>query len=1360
MQGTTSEKDAVQSYVCTIVVKKPADPKKFVNASPRRAQPKRAVTHQQGLSGQRVTEDFFTSRSKKQTENVNQEPQEEKKIVELEEIAEKSMDETQEPELEKKGVEQDGSFQQQIENSGSDSVSNGNSDSHSEIEQLDENRKSEEPLDGLTPSQNVHETRAEQMDSTKESLQETSVVDPLLLPENSENSANSGSTTTNTTDTAATNTTDTAATNVTNNTTFENQQTTLPAVDEEQQESPRSESEESTSDSELGEPNKLEQHEEQQKDNQETIKDDEETRLPPQESPNNEPEVPEKKSELIDPLKELVQDTLAYDQNTDPLPLDNEHGHFIRTSPLITSITSIPSIPIDEQLLHELNISEIVLHNSTVPVSLQVESKIDQLFGQDTQTTELGDVPDENQLLLQQMEKNMRDFSSIWDQNTESLEDKHQEVTGEQPGQEVTGEQQVAPNGDRKGPIGKHETNEDRNDFLYNTIEEMKRSGKKDSSEEPYIPNQKIIDEEINSFVRSFSAEEGILPASSIMLETEIHDQNTLPAAPVLIENETAPTEEITLHYSIPTIPTQESETLVESGSGLSDSGSLAKADFIRILRESSSNEKHSSSRTLSPPIKQLPSSRRSTSLQFIPKVSYEERKPRTSLESLPLAAKKSRSSESVSPRSGKSSPLSNSPRATSAPSFSPQPTDSNPSETTDILPEMEIDGSPIPLGPLPLPLPLPSIVLSTSSNSAIIPALPTSPPPELPEQFARNRKKSSLGVALPLGNTSPRSSPTNSPRNKKFVAGFTNERRLSVLDSSILPNWPLPASVSSYAEPIRSVRFISKTNPATDNTKSKDRTKLNLRGIDLKSKNSAESPRSVRDASARLNRRESYTNKERNTSKTSGDFTQKPIPRAVPTKPETPKNVSQEREKDGSRSIQRKSKQDKNADRSSIHRKLKFGENRLHSEPNLTRWKKVQNSNRASPDEKPGILVFNSPEGMTNPDLLEGDEEQPEKKKGVPVNMYGFEMDDSNQEESNTKKKKQRIKPVAKWEDYLISIQGDFNRLKPSKNLKDLVRSVGIPPDIRGKVWIQITNTSRSYQKATQLYPNIQKDYVDKTLLPEQRYEPPSSTTTNTDPTDTNKPTEPIKDESQQTEKNHLPIKNQYQHQIEIDLPRTFPNNVYFKKNKVQNSLRRILHAYTWHRPDVGYCQSMNFLVAIMLFFVDEEMGFWLLCSIIDNVLPPGYFSQDLLGLRIDVEVFKVIFAQRLPKLSKHFDNMNVEAHSFIYQWFLSLYINVFPAEMAMRFLDCLFYDGSKMLFRVALALFTTQQKALLSSNDQLVLYSLCKNLPSTVTDMDSLLLVAYTIPVSNNKLKEMRTQASIALKTKYSGKNSPHPS
>jgi hypothetical protein len=59
-------------------------------------------------------------------------------------------------------------------------------------------------------------------------------------------------------------------------------------------------------------------------------------------------------------------------------------------------------------------------------------------------------------------------------------------------------------------------------------------------------------------------------------------------------------------------------------------------------------------------------------------------------------------------------------------------------------------------------------------------------------------------------------------------------------------------------------------------------------------------------------------------------------------------------------------------------------------------------------------------------------------------------------------------------------------------------------------------------------------------------------------------------------------------------DLRRTFPDNVMFESEEGISALRRVLVAYSWLNPEIGYCQSMNFISALFLLFMDEEDAFW----------------------------------------------------------------------------------------------------------------------------------------------------------------------
>lgn len=48
--------------------------------------------------------------------------------------------------------------------------------------------------------------------------------------------------------------------------------------------------------------------------------------------------------------------------------------------------------------------------------------------------------------------------------------------------------------------------------------------------------------------------------------------------------------------------------------------------------------------------------------------------------------------------------------------------------------------------------------------------------------------------------------------------------------------------------------------------------------------------------------------------------------------------------------------------------------------------------------------------------------------------------------------------------------------------------------------------------------------------------------------------------------------------------------------------SLRRVLRAFCWRNPALGYTQSLNFVAATLLIFMPEEEAFWTLVTIVEG--------------------------------------------------------------------------------------------------------------------------------------------------------------
>ncbi|KAK8062444.1 TBC domain-containing protein [Apiospora hydei] len=247
----------------------------------------------------------------------------------------------------------------------------------------------------------------------------------------------------------------------------------------------------------------------------------------------------------------------------------------------------------------------------------------------------------------------------------------------------------------------------------------------------------------------------------------------------------------------------------------------------------------------------------------------------------------------------------------------------------------------------------------------------------------------------------------------------------------------------------------------------------------------------------------------------------------------------------------------------------------------------------------------------------------------------------------------------------------------------------------------------------------------------------------------------------------------------IERDLHRTFPDNIKFRsphnssapnteaarnrnstatltvptgnaaradETEMISALRRVLHAFSIYNPRIGYCQSLNFLAGLLLLFVEsEEQAFWLL-NIITRVYLPGTHEMSLEGANVDLAVLMSSLRDSMPavwsKIGGELDGTDavVKPKSRRHRkgpeptrlppitlcmtaWFMSCFIGTLPIETTLRVWDVFFYEGSKTLFRIALAVFKIGENEIKSVSDPMEIFQVVQTIPRRLIDANALM-------------------------------------
>lgn len=208
----------------------------------------------------------------------------------------------------------------------------------------------------------------------------------------------------------------------------------------------------------------------------------------------------------------------------------------------------------------------------------------------------------------------------------------------------------------------------------------------------------------------------------------------------------------------------------------------------------------------------------------------------------------------------------------------------------------------------------------------------------------------------------------------------------------------------------------------------------------------------------------------------------------------------------------------------------------------------------------------------------------------------------------------------------------------------------------------------------------------------------------------------------------------------IKIDVPRTFPENIYFEVHK--NELFNVLVAFAHQNASVGYCQGLNYIAGLIIIVTkDEVASFWLLKHLVENVVP-NYHTKTMSGLQRDIFVIEQLIKIREPLINEKINELGIPWAVILTKWLICLFSEVLPVETVLRIWDVMFAEGYKIVFRAALAIVVTLREDIMKTNDISELAELFRNVSKDprMLDCHSFLEAMFRIKLKRRDIDVLR--------------------
>eukprot|EP01084_Bolivina_argentea_P130571 230508_1 len=379
-----------------------------------------------------------------------------------------------------------------------------------------------------------------------------------------------------------------------------------------------------------------------------------------------------------------------------------------------------------------------------------------------------------------------------------------------------------------------------------------------------------------------------------------------------------------------------------------------------------------------------------------------------------------------------------------------------------------------------------------------------------------------------------------------------------------------------------------------------------------------------------------------------------------------------------------------------------------------------------------------------------------------VTIDRYGFPMDDEMDEKEHRKQVKKENARLLKWQDMIFSKKSGgasaeeanetdlqiahWNTVKNHRKLKSRIRK-GVPQQLRGTVWQNLSGARERRKiecarygsknlyndlrgrKKSKYHDQIWKD-INRTYRKNLAYG--ASQLANA---------QHNQQQSAAMRRNHAQkstqkfFKNVLQDPSLILTPQDLEKNA----TPAQIALYNVLKGFSLYRRDIGYCQGMQAVTALLLMYMTEEEAFWVLASLADDTKyqMDNLWRPNMPAIQLRFYQMERLVKITLPRLSQHFEKCMITSASMYQasQWFITIFLATdMKFNTITRVWDIYLNEGLKTVFRMGVGFLKYFEKPLLKSDFEEML-ELFRTGGSKI-DVDEYVKVCFSLRITHAQL------------------------